>query len=61
MLNTVTDAEGEAIVRHGNERVLRARFNDARFFWNTDQKLTLKDRVSHAQVGHLPEGTGQLL
>jgi glycyl-tRNA synthetase beta chain len=46
VLNTVTDAEGEAIVRHGNERVLRARFNDARFFWNTDQKLTLKDRVS---------------
>ena len=46
VLNTRTDAEGEAIVRHGNERVLRARFNDARFFWNTDQKLTLKDRVA---------------
>jgi glycyl-tRNA synthetase beta chain len=46
VLNTVTDPEGEAIVRHGNERVLRARFNDARFFWNTDQKLTLKDRVA---------------
>jgi glycyl-tRNA synthetase beta chain len=46
VLNTVTDAEGETIVRHGNERVLRARFNDARFFWNTDQKLTLKDRVA---------------
>jgi glycyl-tRNA synthetase beta chain len=46
VLNTVTDAEGEAIVRHGNERVLRARFSDARFFWNTDQKLTLKDRVA---------------
>ncbi len=45
VLNTVTDTEGEAIVRHGNERVLRARFNDARFFWNTDQKLTLKNRV----------------
>ena len=23
---------------HGNERVLRARFNDARFFWDADQK-----------------------
>ena len=46
VLNTVTDAQGEAIVRHGNERVLRARFNDARFFWNTDQKLSLKDRVA---------------
>jgi glycyl-tRNA synthetase beta chain len=46
VLNTVTDEEGEAIVRHGNERVLRARFNDARFFWNTDQKFTLRDRVA---------------
>src|SRR5208283_2439209 len=24
---------------------LRARFNDARFFWQTDQKQTLRDRV----------------
>jgi len=46
VLNTVTDVEGEDIVRHGNERVLRARFNDARFFWKTDQKLSLKDRVA---------------
>ena len=46
VLNTVTDAEGEAIVRHGNERVLRARFKDARFFWDADQQLTLKDRVA---------------
>jgi len=30
---------------HGNERVLRARFNDARFFWQTDQKQTLRQRV----------------
>ena len=33
------------MIRHGNERVLRARFNDARFFWNTDQKHPLRDRV----------------
>ena len=32
-------------MRHGNERVLRARFNDARFFWETDQKKKLADRV----------------
>src|SRR5262249_39376104 len=30
---------------HGNERVLRARFNDARFFWETDQKKKLEDRL----------------
>ncbi len=31
VLNTEADAAGEAVIRHGNERVLRARFNDARF------------------------------
>ncbi|MGE5111349.1 MAG: glycine--tRNA ligase subunit beta [Acidobacteriaceae bacterium] len=45
VLNTEVDAEGQAIIRHGNERVLRARFNDARFFWDTDQKHPLRDRV----------------
>jgi glycyl-tRNA synthetase beta chain len=45
VLNTEVDAEGQAIIRHGNERVLRARFNDARFFWDTDQRHHLRDRV----------------
>jgi glycyl-tRNA synthetase beta chain len=39
------DAAGEATIRHGNERVLRARFNDARFFWTFDQKTPLAERV----------------
>src|ERR1700723_396866 len=43
VLNTAGDSNG--LIRHGNERVLRARFNDARFFWQTDQKLTLRQRV----------------
>ena len=43
VLNTGADSDG--LIRHGNERVLRARFNDARFFWQTDQKQTLRDRV----------------
>jgi glycyl-tRNA synthetase beta chain len=43
VLNTAGDSEG--LIRHGNERVLRARFNDARFFWQTDQKQTLRQRV----------------
>jgi glycyl-tRNA synthetase beta chain len=33
------------VIRHGNERVLRARFNDARFFWEFDQRISLKERV----------------
>jgi glycyl-tRNA synthetase beta chain len=43
VLNTDSDPRG--LIRHGNERVLRARFNDARFFWETDQKKTLLDRL----------------
>ena len=39
------DADREGFVCRGNERVLRARFNDARFFWETDQKKKLADRV----------------
>ncbi len=43
VLNTAGDSDG--LIRHGNERVLRARFNDARFFWQTDQKQNLRERV----------------
>ncbi len=45
VLNTEVDGHGMAIIRHGNERVLRARFNDARFFWNYDQKIPLHGRL----------------
>jgi glycyl-tRNA synthetase beta chain len=34
-----------ASVRAGNERVIRARFDDARFFWETDRKTPLLHRV----------------
>jgi len=44
VLNTDGDVEG--LIRHGNERVLRARFNDARFFWQADQRHPLRERVS---------------
>lgn len=37
------DPDGE--IRRGNERVLRARFNDARFFWDFDCKQRLSERV----------------
>jgi glycyl-tRNA synthetase beta chain len=45
VLNTEATEHGIAVIRHGNERVLRARFNDARFFWTVDQKVPLEDRV----------------
>ncbi len=45
VLNTQAEAAGLAVIRHGNARVLRARFNDARFFWEFDQRTPLSDRV----------------
>ncbi len=43
VMNIAEDPDG--VVRRGHERVLRARFNDARFFWETDQKRPLAARV----------------
>src|SRR5262249_57732519 len=42
VLNTNGDPDG--LIRHGNERVLRARFNDAQFFWDFDNKTPFSDR-----------------
>jgi len=43
--NIALDEINTRIIRQGNERVLRARFNDARFFWEFDQRTPLADRV----------------
>ena len=37
------DQDKAGLIRAGHERVLRARFADARFFWETDQKCRLAD------------------
>ena len=65
VMNIPSDPEG--FVRRGNERVLRARFNDARFFWETDQKKKLADRVAdlahvtfQAKLGSYLEKTGRM-
>ncbi|MEB2362324.1 MAG: glycine--tRNA ligase subunit beta [Bryobacteraceae bacterium] len=43
VMNTSADADG--LVQAGNERVLKARFNDAAFFWTVDQQKKLCDRI----------------
>ena len=55
--NTETKDRGKVMVV-GNERVLRARLADAKFFWDQDRKRTLENRVQelagrvfHAQLG----------
>ena len=40
---TNLDRDRKGMVRAGHERVLKARFVDARFFWETDQKCRLAD------------------
>ena len=62
VMNRKDDPDG--LIRHGNERVLRARFNDARFFYEVDQKRTLADRVEdlkavtfHKEIGNYYEKT----
>ncbi|MCJ7504046.1 MAG: glycine--tRNA ligase subunit beta [Acidobacteriia bacterium] len=42
VLNLDGDTQGR--IREGHQRVLSARFADAEFFWNADQKATLQDR-----------------
>src|SRR5260370_30490303 len=66
VMNTSGDPEG--LVKHGNERVLRARFNDARFFWNVDQQKKLSDRVAdlanvtfQAKLGSYKEKTDRVV
>jgi glycyl-tRNA synthetase beta chain len=55
--NNLTTDGGAAIVA-GNERVLRARLSDAKFFWDQDRKVRLEtrveklaERVFHAKLG----------
>jgi glycyl-tRNA synthetase beta chain len=66
VMNTSGDPEG--LVQHGNERVLRARFNDARFFWNVDQQKKLVDRGAdlakvtfQAKLGSYKEKTDRVV
>ena len=57
--NNVALDSGKTIIA-GNERVLRARLADARFFWDQDRKIRLEDRVDnlkqrmfHAKLGNM--------
>ncbi len=66
VMNTSGDPDG--LVKKGNERVLRARFNDARFFWDVDQQKKLADRVEdlahvtfQAKLGSYLEKTNRVV
>jgi glycyl-tRNA synthetase beta chain len=56
IMNTSADPDGW--VKLGNERVIKARFNDARFFWNVDQQKKLADRVEDLKKVTFLRGLG---
>ncbi|HEY9219164.1 MAG TPA: glycine--tRNA ligase subunit beta, partial [Phenylobacterium sp.] len=59
--------DGGKAIAAGNARVLSARLNDARFFWNEDRKAPLESRLTklqgvtfHARLGTLSERVERL-
>lgn len=64
--NTETK-DGGATVIDGNERVLRARLSDAKFFWDQDRKTPLESRTAslepvifHARLGSVAQKVGRM-
>ena len=64
--NMETKDGGKAIVA-GNERVLRARLSDAKFFWDQDRKVKLEERVPalkdivfHARLGTVADKVSRM-
>jgi glycyl-tRNA synthetase beta chain len=58
--NMQTQDGGKAIVA-GNERVLRARLSDAKFFWDQDRKARLEDRLPRLAERVFYKGLGTML
>lgn len=54
------NSEGLDIVAHGNERVLRARLSDAKFFFNEDRKIKLEERLEKLKTVVFQEGLGNI-
>ena len=56
--NRKADAETDALIIAGNERVLRARLSDAAFFFETDQKQSLEAYLPNLAQVAFYEGLG---
>ncbi|MGA1867311.1 MAG: glycine--tRNA ligase subunit beta [bacterium] len=59
IISNMPKNNGEVVVR-GNERVLRARLQDAEFFFKEDKKIRLCDRVANLQLVVFHERVGSL-
>jgi glycyl-tRNA synthetase beta chain len=61
-VSNIEAKDGGAAIAAGNAKVLSARLNDARFFWDEDRKVRLEDRLEklkgvtfHAKLGTMYE------
>ncbi|HEY8564072.1 MAG TPA: glycine--tRNA ligase subunit beta [Beijerinckiaceae bacterium] len=45
LVSNLVASDGGAAIVAGNERVVRARLSDAKFFWETDRKVPLESRL----------------
>jgi glycyl-tRNA synthetase beta chain len=45
LVSNLAAADGGQAIVAGNERVVRARLSDAKFFWETDRKVPLEERL----------------
>ncbi len=60
VVSNVAAIDGGKAIAHGNARVLAARLNDARYFWDLDRKASLESRVEkldkivfHQKIGSI--------
>ena len=58
--NRRADADRDAVILAGNQRVLRARLADAEFFWTEDRKSTLEDMLPRLADITFYEGLGSV-
>ncbi|WP_029004330.1 glycine--tRNA ligase subunit beta [Azorhizobium doebereinerae] len=45
LISNIAATDGGAAIVAGNERVIRARLSDAKFFWDTDRRTPMADRL----------------
>jgi glycyl-tRNA synthetase beta chain len=67
VVSNLEAADGGTKIVAGNEKVLRARLSDARFFWEQDKRLRLDSRIGalenivfHAKLGTLAERVARI-
>lgn len=67
LVSNIAASDGGSAIVAGNERVVRARLSDARFFWTTDLGVKLADRVPkldsivfHEKLGTQGERVGRI-